>query len=209
MTTNRRLIPVVVASLAIVAVVVTVLTIAVIPFPEFSEPLAGEVEGRLAFVDQDNCIHVADLATVTATELFCESEGSFIEQLSWTEDGLAFVIYTNATVLRHIDPETGAVLSTETIDPVDGRELPRRIDSDLYMDKDGDTAVLRDGADIVLRLEAPDRYWIEYGAKRADGLYAFTDSQGRLAVFRANTTPVLVAEDVRSWGGFAWEPFSG
>ena len=209
MTTNRRLIPVVAASLIVVAIIVTVLAIAVIPFPEFSEPLAGEFEGRLAFVDQDNCIHVADLATVTITEVFCESEGSFVEQLSWTDEGLAFVIYTNATILRHIDPDTGVVLSTETIDPVDGREVPGRVDSDLYMDKDGDTAVLRDGADIVLRVEAPDRYWIEYGAKRTDGLYAFTDSQGRLAVFRANTTPVLIAEDVRSWGGFAWEPFSG
>ena len=209
MTTNRRLIPVVVASLAIVAIVVTVLMIAVIPFPEFAKPLAGEFEGRLAFVDSDNCIHVADLATVTITEVFCESEGSFVEQLSWADDGLTFVIYTNATILRRIDPDSGEVLATEAIDPVDGREVPGRVASDLYMDKDGDTAVLRDGAAIVLRLEAPDRYWIEYGAERADGLYAFTDSQGRLAVFRANTTPVLIAEDVRSWGGFAWEPLSG
>ncbi len=209
MTTNRRLIPVVAASVAVIATVAVVLAIAVIPFPEFAPLTAGEFDGRIAFVDQDNCLHVADLDRATTREVLCESDNSFIEQLAWTEEGLGFVIYTNATIRRVIDPDTGAVLITETFDPADGREVPGRLDSDVYMDKDGNEAVLRDGADEVLRFSAPDRYWIEFGIKRTDGLYAFTDSQGRLAVFRANTSPVLVAEDVRSWGGFAWEPLSG
>ncbi len=209
MSANRRLVPVVIASVAVVAVVVTVLVIAVIPFPEFLQPVAGQFDGRLAFVNEDNCINVADLASTSIEEVFCETDASFVEQLSWTDEGIGFVVYTNTTILRFIDPDTGAVLSTETVDAGDARRVPEPLASDVYSDRIGDDVVLRDGADIVLRLTAPDRYWVEHGIRRADGLYAITDSQGRLAVFRVNTTPVLIAEGVRGWGAVAWEPVSG
>lgn len=210
MTQNRRLVPVVVGSVAVIAVVATIIALAVVPFPEFPALSAGEFSGRLAFVDDANCLHVADLDLAVIREVYCEdTDRAFVENLSWTDEGLGFVFYTNVGNLRFIDPDTGAILSTEEIDTMEGRPVPEGPSSGVFMDREGDEVVLRDGSTELGRFIAPDRYFIEYGIKRDDGVYAVIDSQGRLAVLRAGSTPRLIAEDVRPWGAVAWEPLNG
>lgn len=210
MADNRRLVPVVVGSVAVVAVVATIIALSVVPFPEFPALAGGEFSGRLAFVDEANCLHVADLDSAEVRELYCEeSERAFVEHLTWTDEGLGLVFYTNTGSLRIIDPETGAVLSTDEIDPTEERQVPEGPSSGVFMDREDDQVVLRDGSTELGRFTAPDRYFIEYGVKRDDGVYAVIDSQGRLAVLRAGSTPKLVAEDVRPWGAVAWEPLNG
>lgn len=210
MAQNRRLVPVVVGSVAVIAIVATIIALAVVPLPEFPALAAGEFTGRLAFVDEDNCVHVANLETAAVREIYCEeSEQVFIDRLTWTDEGLGFVFHTNVGNLRFIDPETGAVLSTEEFDETKEREAPDYPSSDVFTDREGEEVILRDGTRVLVRFTAPDRYWIEFGIERDDGVYAVIDSQGRLAVLRADSTPKLVAEDVRPWGAVAWEPLNG
>ncbi len=109
---NRRLITSLVASAVVIAAVVVIVLLAVIPLPEFAALPEGKFTGSLAFIDEANCVVVADLGTGTVTELRCESENSYIEYLDWTEKGVETTTFTNRATTKVLDPVSGEVLET-------------------------------------------------------------------------------------------------
>ncbi len=63
------------------------------------------------------------------------------------------------------------------------------------------------GAEL-LRLEAPEQYYITSAARRPDGnLIAIADSSGRLGVFEpGGSGPFLVSDGMRAWPTPVWAP---
>lgn len=211
MSGNPRLLPVIIASIAVVAAVVVIVVASVIPIPGFPDLAPGQADGRLVYVNGDNCLRIADLDTATTSELRCEDDRESFDALTWTEEGIQAVLYRpSGAVLHTIDPTTGDVLATEDIsdDAFDRRLGEDRVD--VWTDREEGRIVVRtpDGA-VVFEDEAPSSYWIEYGVEGPTGMWAIVDSEGRLAILDVGETPRLVDDDVRSWLSVAWEPVSG
>ncbi len=210
MKNDPRLLPVLSASVAVIIAVVVIIVLSMIPLPNFPDLAPGQAEGRLVYVDWDNCLRVADLDRATTTELRCEGDRDSFDGLDWTDEGIEVVLYQPmGPILQVIDPETGSVIATEELNDNDfDRRIARSID--IWTDREEGKIVMRtpDGT-VVFEAEAPSSYWIEYGETGPDGTWAIVDSEGRLAILEIGQTPRLVDEDVRSWMSVAWEPVSG
>lgn len=209
---NRRPLAVAVTgSVLVVGVVIVIIVAAMIPLPELTDLPEGRFDEAIVFVDEDNCIHVADLRPATTTELRCEPEQNWIEHLAWADDGIEETTFMNGPTTKLLDPDTGEILETRigdwtseppvTEDQFDGMTVDRPEEAKIVIyDRTGDT---------LLSLDAPERYWIQ-SALRSPGegqLVAFTDSAGRLGVFEpGGGGPYLVAQDLRGWPPPAWSP---
>lgn len=205
---NRRLIGAVVAATAVITAVVVIIAVSVVPFPGFTELAAGTFSGSLAFVGEDNCVHVADLGSAATTELRCESEQNRIERLEWTAQGIEATTYFNIPTTKVLDPGTGEVLETRS-----GEEMPEPVDRSggelaVGWPEDGVIAIYDEQGDELLRLDAPERYRIESPMTSPDGdLIAFVDSVNRVAVFDRNGRgPYQVTDDASSWPPITWMP---
>ena len=210
MKDNPRLLPVIGASVAVITAVAVIIVLSVIPLPSFPDLAPGQAEGRLVYVDWDNCLRVADLDRATTSELRCEGDRDSFDGLDWTDRGIEVVLYQPmGPILQVIDPETGSVIATEELNDNDfDRRIARSID--IWTDREEGKIVVRtpDGT-VVFEAEAPSSYWIEYGEAGPNGTWSIVDSEGRLAVLDIGGTPRLVDDNVRSWMSVAWEPISG
>jgi hypothetical protein len=204
---SRRLLAAI-ASVAVIGVVIAIIALSLVPVPDYPAISPGRYEGSLAFVDDDNCAMVADLGAATITELRCEPEQGWIDQIAWTDEGIEITAYLNQPTTRVLDPDTGELLETRTGEdvisepPLTGQGLPvDRVDERELVIYDEENREL-------LRLEASEQYWIEVAVPSSDGeLIALADSLGRLAVFdRQTREPLLVDEDVRTWPYPVWAP---
>ena len=185
--------------------VVVVLVTALVPLPHFDSISPAQFAGRLAFVDDDNCIFLAELETADLTEIRCESERGWVDDLRWTEEGLEVTTYLNQPTTKVIDPADGTILATKIGDEVS----PRSEAGDFVIDSPQRGTVVLNDAELneLLRLTGPERYWIESVSSNDSGLISFVDSHGRLAIFEPpGSVPVLVADSIRSWPAPAWEP---
>ncbi len=202
-----RLVAALVASALVIGAVVLVITLSVIPLPDFDELPSATLSGSLAFVSDDNCVHLAQLETASVSELRCEPERSWIEHLAWTEDGIEATTFGNVVVTKTLDPATGEILETVVREaglPPEPSPTPQWVIVDRP--QPGVIVLSDSSGDELLRIEAPERYWIEPAAVD-DGAVAFVDSTERLAVFEPHGAgPFLVAENVRSWPPPVWEP---
>jgi hypothetical protein len=208
---RRRLITSLVASAVVVAAVIVIIVVALIPLPEFSELPEGRFTGSLAFIDEGNCLNVADLEKATLTELRCENDNSYIEYLGWTEKGVEATTFQNRATTKVLDPVTGEVLETKTGDEsyLDPSANEDPMDGLVTDQPEPGVVVLYDSSGTeLLRLEAPEQYYITSAARRPDGhLIAIADSSGRLGVFEVDGPgPYLVADNVRSWPAPVWAP---
>lgn len=189
----------------VIALVVIVIAVSLVPLPVFEPLPAGTMTGSLAFVDEDNCLNVADLDHATVGDLRCEPEQTWIDVITWTTRGLEITTHGNQPITRVIDPLTGEVLETRT--GADIAEPPVDLIG-LSVDRpdEGAITIYDEIGRVLLSLEGPDQYWIDSAIPHS-GLVAITDSQGRLAVFdRDLLDPYLVAEKVRTWPYPVWEP---
>ena len=195
------------AVLLLVAVVVILIT-ALVPLPQFGPLQPSQYEGGIAFVDTDNCIFVARLETAETMELRCEPERGWIDDLQWTDEGLELTTYLNQPTTKVIDPSDGTVLATRI-----GDQVAPRLDSNKYVvdSPERGTVVLTDASSTeLLRLQGPERYWIDSVSDDGSGLISLVDTHGRLAIFELpGTAPTLVAQGVRSWPAPVWEPRTG
>lgn len=207
---RRRLLGAMVASVVVIAAVVVIIALSVIPLPDFATLPAGELDESMSFVDEENCVQIADLSAGSVTELSCEPDQAAIDHLAWTNSGIEITTYFNQPITKVLDPETGEILASRTGDEAtDPSEAERPIDEVFVNRPDEGVIVIYDEDDKeLLRLEAPERYWIETAIQSADGrLVGFADSTGRLAVFETSGAgPYLVADNVRSWPPPVWEP---
>ncbi|MGC2241536.1 MAG: hypothetical protein WA726_11950 [Acidimicrobiia bacterium] len=208
---RRRLITSLVASVVVIAAVVVIIILAVIPLPEFANLPEGKLTGSLTFVDEDNCVLVADLGKGTVTELRCEGENNYIEYLVWTEKGVEETTFQNRATTRVLDPVSGEVLETNTGDEsyLDRSSNEDPMDGLVTDQPESGVIVLLDSSGTeLLRLEAPERYYITSAAHQPDGnLIAIADSSGRLGVFEpGGSGPYLVADNVRPWPAPVWAP---
>lgn len=207
---RRRLIVALAASVAVVAAVVLTIALALIPLPEFADLPAGRLTGSIAFADGSNCLQVADLGTGTVTELRCETEDNSIGGLSWTSEGVAMTTYLNQPFTKVLDPSSGEVIETRFLDDNE----PYQPDNDpmdgLFIDQSEHRALslLDQDGSVLIRLAAPENYWIEAAARDPSGdLVAISDSTGRLGVFEiGGSGPFLIADNVRSWPPPVWAP---
>ncbi len=202
--TSRKLVASLGSAIVIVAVVV-VIALSLVPFPDFATLESGSLDGAIAFVDESNCVLVADLARATIAELHCESEQEFIDALAWSTEGIEISVYLNQPVTKVIDATTGEIIETR-----DGDDGAPPSAGGLIVDRlsDGGIVVYDEEHEKLLTMSGPDRYWIEVALPEPDSdLVAMTDSLGRLAVFdRTQGEPFLVADDVRSWLQPVWRP---
>jgi hypothetical protein len=194
----------------VIALVVVIVLLAVVPLPEFATLPEGKLTGSLVFVDEGNCVVVADLETVTTRELRCESENNYIEYLDWTEKGVEETTFQNRATTRVLDPVSGEVLETNILgDSPIGLNDRDPMDAMTTDQPETGVVVLYDSSGTeLLRLEAPERYYITSAAHQPDGnLIAIADSSGRLGVFEVDgPRPYLVADNVRSWPAPVWSP---
>ncbi|HEX6220235.1 MAG TPA: hypothetical protein VF115_03990 [Acidimicrobiia bacterium] len=196
------------AAAGVVALVVTIIVVSLVPLPEF-EPLApNNMSGSLAFVDEDNCVHIANLGAATVTELRCEPEQAWIEEITWTEQGIEITAYLNQPTTRVLDPLTGEILGTRVGDEVISDPPLAPVGLVVDSPDEGEIVIFDEDDRKLLILQGPERYWIESAIPNTDlGLVAITDSLGRLAVFDRNEPePLLVSDDARSWPYPVWEP---
>jgi hypothetical protein len=204
---NRRIFAVV-ASVAVITAVISILLISRIPFPDFLTLQPGAFSTSIAFVARDNCVKLADLGRATVTELRCEPEQAWIDQIEWNDSGIEITAHLNQPITRVLNPNTGELIETRT-----GAEViapPPPTQEHLVVTRpDSDRIVVYDeqGRELLV-LNGPERYWIEAAIPNPDGkLIVIADSQGRLAVLdRSERVPYLVDEDVLSWPYPVWEP---
>jgi len=207
---RRRLLGAIVASVVVIAAVVVIIALSVIPLPEFATLPAGELDGSMSFVDEENCVQIADLSAGSVTKLSCEPDQGAIDHLAWTDSGVEITTYFNQPITKVLDPATGEILETRTGDEATDPSEAERPADELFVNRpaEGVIVIYDDDDNDLLHLEAPERYWIETAIQSADGrLVGFADSTGRLAVFEPRgARPYLVADDVRSWPPPVWEP---
>ena len=207
---RRRLLGAIAASVVVIAAVVVIIALSVIPLPEFATLPAGELDGSMSFVDEGNCVQIANLEAGSVTELSCEPDQGSIDQLAWTESGVEMTTYFNQQITKVLDPETGEVLETRTGDEATDPFEAERPADELFVNRpdEGVIVIYDEDDNELLRLEAPERYWIDTAVQSADGrLVGFADSTGRLAVFEpSGVGPFLVADNARSWPPPAWKP---
>ncbi len=193
------------AAATIVGGVVLVVILAVIPLPDFGNPLEGRFEGALAYIDTDNCVNVARLNEATTRELRCEPDRVWVDDLQWTSEGLEVTTYLNQPTTKILDPKDGSV-----IDTMPGVVVAPRTQLDGFVidrPAPGELVVTDMAGNELIALEGPESYWIEAVTGDGSGLFALVDSHGRLAVFDTGRDhPSLVGEDVRAWPPPAWQP---
>lgn len=196
------------ASVAVIAVVGVVIAVALVPLPDFRPLPANTLQSSIAFVSNDNCLVVADLATGTGQELRCEPEEGWINEVEWTDEGIKTITYLNQPTARILDPETGSIVRTLTGNEViaetqDGGEA-------LVVDRpvSGTVIIFDENHRELLRFEAPERYWVDAAVPSPDGdMVAIVDTETRLAVFdRSELVPYLIDTGVSSWPYPVWEP---
>lgn len=204
---SRRIVAVSV-SIAVIAAVAVIIALALIPLPEFPPAPQDTLHSSIAFVSDDNCVVVADLATGAKTELRCEPEQRWIDEMKWTAQGVEVTAYLNQPTTRILDPRTGIVVETLTGDDVLARP-PSQV-TGLVVDRpEVKTVIIYDENDRkLLELKAPERYWVDPAIPSPDGtMVSIVDTQARLAVFdRSKLVPYLIADEVRSWPAPAWAP---
>jgi hypothetical protein len=207
---QRRLAVAVIGSVLVVTMVVVIILAAMIPLPAFADLPRGRFDEVLVFVDEDNCIYVADLGPGTITELRCEPEPNWIEHLAWTSNGIEETTYRNGPTIKVLDPDTGQILETRVGDETSEPPVTDDQFDGMTVDRpeEGKIVIYDETGNTVLSLDAPERYWIQSVTSSSDGeLIAFADSAGRLGVFEpGGEGPYLVAEDVRGWPPPAWAP---
>jgi hypothetical protein len=203
---NRRIIAIL-ASTVVIAVVVLTIVVSLVPLPGFLPLQPGTFSTSIAFIDQDNCVQVADLTRATVRELRCEPKQGWIDHIEWTDSGIEITTYLNQPTARLLNPDTGEVIDIRTGDEV---IAPPPRTQGLVVDRpDNDRIMVYDeqGSELLV-LDGPERYWVETAIPSPDGkLVVIADSQGRLAVFdRLALVPYLVTENVRSWPYPVWQP---
>jgi hypothetical protein len=207
---RRRLLGAIVASVVVIAAVVVIIALSVIPLPEFATLPAGELDESMSFVDEESCVQIADLSTGSVTELSCEPDQGAIDHLAWIDSGIEITTYFNQRITKVLDPETGEILETRTGDKATDPSEAERPADELFVNRpdEGVIVIYDEDDNELLRLKAPERYWIETATQSADGrLVGFTDSTGRLAVFEpGGASPYLVADEVRPWPPPVWAP---
>lgn len=178
----RRRIIAIVASLAVIGAAVSVIVLSWVPLPDFVPLEAGIFLTSIAYIDEDNCLQVADLGRGTVSEFWCESERGWIDGIAWTESGVEMTIYLNQPTTKVFDSDTGELIETRAGDRVG----PPATREGLLVDSPdrGGVVVYDEEGDELLVLNAPERYWIEAALPSPDGhLIAIADSHSRLAVF--------------------------
>lgn len=204
---SRRAVAVI-ASMAVIALVIVVIALSLVPLPDFAALEPGQLSGSVAFVDEENCVLIADLERASVDELRCEPEQGWIDELAWSDRGIEITAYLNQPTTRVLDPSTGEVVDTLVGDEVIV-EPPENAGT-LLVDRrsENEVVIFDENGRELLSLPASERYWVEVAAPSPDGeAVAFVDSLGRLAVFdRKTVEPTLVFEDVRSWPYPVWRP---
>lgn len=197
-----------IASAVLIGLVITIIALSLVPLPDFPELEPGRIRGSIAFVDDDNCVIVANLEEATSNELHCEPEQGWIDDLAWSDRGIEITSYLNQPTTRVLDPSTDEVVDTLVGDEVIAE--PPGADVTLLVDRrsENEVVVFDEEGRELLSLPASERYWVDVAVPSSNGeLVAFVDSLGRLAVFdRKAIAPALVSESVRSWPYPVWSP---